>query len=77
MQRPKRLAAAARASHKLPLVESAPELGGSEWLVDAFGCDPERLRSLDRLAELGRELVARLELKVIGETIYQRSREES
>lgn len=42
-------------------------LGGSEWLVDAFGCDPERLRSLDVLAAVGARLVALLELNVIGE----------
>ena len=46
--------------------------GGSEWLVDAFGCDPERLRNLDVLAALGRRLVAALELNVIGEPLLHR-----
>jgi S-adenosylmethionine decarboxylase len=46
--------------------------GGSEWLVDAFGCDPERLRNLDSLAELGCRLVLLLELNVIGQPLLHR-----
>jgi S-adenosylmethionine decarboxylase len=41
--------------------------GGSEWLVDAFGCDPERLRNPEALAALGRRLILLLGLHVIGE----------
>ncbi len=47
-------------------------LGGSEWLVDAFGCDPDRLRDLDTLAALGQSLVSALELNVIGEPLMHR-----
>lgn len=41
--------------------------GGVEWLVDAFGCDPERLRNRGVLLELGATLIGTLELHVIGE----------
>ena len=40
--------------------------GGIEWLVDATGCDPGRLRDIDVLVELGRVLIGALELRVIG-----------
>jgi S-adenosylmethionine decarboxylase len=53
----------------LPPVESTPMRGGSEWLVDAFGCDPAQLRNLDVLCALGRRVVAALELNVIGEPL--------
>ena len=43
--------------------------GGTEWLVDATGCDPERLRDIHVLVELGRVLVAALDLRVIGEPL--------
>jgi len=43
--------------------------GGTEWLVDATGCDPGRLRDIEVLVELGRVLVAALELRVIGEPL--------
>ena len=46
--------------------------GGIEWLVDAFGCDPERLRDLAALEALSRALVAALELKVIGAPLCHR-----
>ncbi|MFL5321412.1 MAG: adenosylmethionine decarboxylase [Myxococcaceae bacterium] len=39
---------------------------GQEWLVDASGCDPEKLRDSRSLAALFEELVVALELKVIG-----------
>jgi S-adenosylmethionine decarboxylase len=41
--------------------------GGVEWLVDAFGCDPDRLRDRGVLLELGASLIGALELHVIGE----------
>jgi S-adenosylmethionine decarboxylase len=40
--------------------------GGSEWLVDAFGCDPVRLRDARGLVEFGDRVVAMLGLNVIG-----------
>jgi S-adenosylmethionine decarboxylase len=50
-------------------VESTHLTGGAEWLVDAMGCDPGRLRDKDVLVELGRVLIASLELSVIGEPL--------
>jgi S-adenosylmethionine decarboxylase len=41
--------------------------GGIEWLVDAFGCAPDRLRDRGVLLELGATLIRTLELHVIGE----------
>lgn len=46
--------------------------GGTEWLVDAFGCDPARLRDVAVLVELARVLVGALELTVIGEPLWHR-----
>jgi S-adenosylmethionine decarboxylase len=40
--------------------------GGTEWIVDAFGCDPERLRDRDRLVGLLDGVVAQLGLIVVG-----------
>ena len=40
---------------------------GTEWLVDADGCDPRRLSDLRQLQQLCAELVEALRLRVIGE----------
>jgi S-adenosylmethionine decarboxylase len=40
---------------------------GQEWLVDASGCVPERLKNAAALAALFEELVVLLELKVVGQ----------
>jgi S-adenosylmethionine decarboxylase len=39
---------------------------GVEWVVEAFGCDAERLTSRDRLAALVAELVADLALRPVA-----------
>ena len=46
--------------------------GGTEWLVDAFGCPRSKLRDPALLAELGAVLVRRLELNVIGAPLVHR-----
>jgi S-adenosylmethionine decarboxylase len=40
--------------------------GGTEWLVEAGGCDPSRLKSRDVLAVLFDAIVQDLGLKVVG-----------
>ena len=35
---------------------------GTEWIVDASGCDPGALRSIERLEELFRQVIRDLEL---------------
>jgi S-adenosylmethionine decarboxylase len=40
--------------------------GGTEWLVDAFGCDPARLASPAALAALSDTVLSRLGLQVLG-----------
>jgi S-adenosylmethionine decarboxylase len=40
--------------------------GGTEWIVDALDCDPDRLRDPAALTALLDGVVARLELTVIG-----------
>jgi S-adenosylmethionine decarboxylase len=40
---------------------------GQEWLVDASGCVPERLKDAAALAALFEELIVLLELKVVGQ----------
>jgi S-adenosylmethionine decarboxylase len=41
-------------------------VNGTEWIVEANGCDPERLKSRDRLVALFDEIVRDLSLKVVG-----------
>ncbi len=41
--------------------------GGTEWIVDAFGCDAERLRDPAALRRLCDGVIAALALAVIGE----------
>lgn len=40
--------------------------GGTEWLVDAFGCDPLRLASPAALCTLSDGVIAQLGLHVLG-----------
>ena len=40
---------------------------GQEWLVDASGCAPERLKDAPALAALFEALVVALDLKVVGQ----------
>jgi S-adenosylmethionine decarboxylase len=44
---------------------------GIEWIVDAGGCDPERLRDADALRRLVSEVVTDLGLVVIGEPAWK------
>ncbi len=41
--------------------------GGVEWIVDAHGCDPDRLRDRDTVRGLLDRIVAELDLRVVGE----------
>jgi len=49
----------------------APLSLGVEWLVDAHGCPPERLRSTDALAALFDRLVRELDLHPAGEPLWR------
>ena len=40
---------------------------GTEWLIDASGCDPAALANLDRLRAVFDRVVRDLELNVLGE----------
>ncbi len=40
---------------------------GTEWVVDAHGCDPQALRSLEVLEALFRQVVDELGLRAAGE----------
>ncbi|MFM8570234.1 MAG: S-adenosylmethionine decarboxylase family protein [Pirellula sp.] len=45
---------------------------GCEWIVDAFGCDPEHLRDLTAMSRLCDNIVINLGLTVVGKpTWYQ------
>lgn len=41
--------------------------GGIEWIVDAHGCDPARLRDPETVCALLDRIVAELDLRVIGQ----------
>ncbi|HEV7642340.1 MAG TPA: S-adenosylmethionine decarboxylase [Pyrinomonadaceae bacterium] len=43
-----------------------PVTVGTEWIIDAFGCDAESLRQPGKLQEVFRRLVSDLGLKTIG-----------
>jgi S-adenosylmethionine decarboxylase len=47
-------------------------IGGTEWLVDAFGCDAARLRDEGSLSALGQRLIKRLDLTVIGQPLVHK-----
>ncbi len=46
------------------------EIAGCEWIVDARGCDADRLRSIDTLQSLCERVVRELELQVIGSPLW-------
>jgi S-adenosylmethionine decarboxylase len=46
--------------------------GGTEWLVDAHGCDPGRLRDGGGLRALLDRIVLELDLCVVGEPLVHR-----
>jgi S-adenosylmethionine decarboxylase len=43
---------------------------GCEWIVDAYGCDPSALRSVDALKVLFDRLIADLRLQPVAEAIW-------
>jgi S-adenosylmethionine decarboxylase len=43
--------------------------GGTEWLVDAFGCDPVRLASAAALRDLSDCVIEQLGLHVLGSPV--------
>jgi S-adenosylmethionine decarboxylase len=43
--------------------------GGIEWIVDAHGCDPVRLRDLAAVCALLDRIVAELDLRVLGQPL--------
>ena len=45
---------------------------GTEWLVEAYGCDAKRLRSLSALKSVFEELMSDLELKPVEQPIWHK-----
>lgn len=43
---------------------------GTEWLIDAFGCDPARLGSADALRRIFDRVVLELELKPVAPVVF-------
>ena len=41
--------------------------GGTEWLVDAEGCSAERLRDVETIRRVCEEVIADLDLRVVGD----------
>lgn len=44
---------------------------GTEWVVDAHGCDPEALRSQESLAAVFDRVVSELDLRRAGEPVWR------
>jgi S-adenosylmethionine decarboxylase len=45
---------------------------GVEWVVEAFDCEPDRLRAADRLRQLCDGLLTELELTRVGDALWHR-----
>ena len=45
-------------------------MNGTEWVVEAYGCDPVRLASLASMCALFDAMVAELSLNPVGETLW-------
>ena len=43
---------------------------GTEWLIDASGCDPKALADLDRLRRIFQRVISDLGLNVLGEIAW-------
>jgi len=39
---------------------------GTEWIIDAFGCDPSRLRDPDHVVDVAETILRRLELSTVA-----------
>ncbi len=44
---------------------------GTEWVVDAYGCDPSRLRSKDALAAVFARIVEEARLQPAGDPVWR------
>ena len=44
--------------------------GGREWIVDAFGCAPARLRDRDAIVALLEQIVAGMQLHVVSTCVH-------
>ncbi|MFO0796257.1 MAG: S-adenosylmethionine decarboxylase [Gemmataceae bacterium] len=49
---------------------TTPPPAGVEWVVEAFGCDPDHLRAAARLRRLCESLLAELALTRVGEPLW-------
>jgi S-adenosylmethionine decarboxylase len=45
---------------------------GTEWLIEASGCEIENLRDLDLLSALFQRLITELDLQLVGEVTWHR-----
>ena len=45
---------------------------GTEWLIEAGGCRAEALQDLDLLSELFHQVIADLDLRVVGDPLWQK-----
>jgi S-adenosylmethionine decarboxylase len=45
---------------------------GTEWLIEASGCDAEALRDVGRLREVFARAVSELDLRVVGEPLWHK-----
>ena len=53
-----------------------PVTVGTEWIIDAFGCDAESLRRTDKLRAVFSRLISDLGLKTIGQGNWHQFPEE-
>jgi S-adenosylmethionine decarboxylase len=61
---------ARRGADTFPGLALTPPATGTQWIVDAHGCDPEALRSPSVLANLFARIVAEMGLHPVGEAVW-------
>jgi S-adenosylmethionine decarboxylase len=53
-------------------VKTKPRLHGTEWIIDAQGCDPAALGDLGRLRALFEAIIGELALTPVGDPVWHR-----
>lgn len=53
-----------------PVDSNVSGLLGCEWIIDAYGCDPNRLRDLATMIRLCETIIEQLDLNVVGNPVW-------
>jgi S-adenosylmethionine decarboxylase len=53
-----------------PVDSNVSGLLGCEWIIDAYGCDPDLLRDLATMIRLCETMIEQLDLNVVGHPLW-------